>query len=148
VLVAAALSGKLGDSRGRGWVLRRALTVYGAGMLVPFLVTNPWVIAPVVPLVALGGGAVMSLPYAILIPLMPDDEHGALTGFYTLSRGFGIALGPLLAGVAISELKGPFSATQGYQAFWGVSAAAIFASLFFLHKLSGETSDRRRLTRA
>lgn len=135
VLVAAAASGRLGDRRGRLRVLGVALPVYGIGLLVPFLVTSPWVIAAVAPVIGLGGGVVMALPYAILTPLMPEEEHGALTGFYTFSRGIGIALGPLLAGVAVSVLSGVFSSTEGYQAVWGVCAAAILLSLAFVGRL-------------
>jgi hypothetical protein len=48
---------------------------------------------------------------------MPEDEHGALTGFYSLSRGVGITVGPVLAGGLIWLTRdGPFSATQGFQA--------------------------------
>ena len=32
------------------------------------------------PFTALGGGTVMTMAYALLMPLMPDDAHGALTG--------------------------------------------------------------------
>jgi MFS family permease len=71
----------------------------------------------------------MTLPYAMLIPLMPKREHGALTGFYSLSRGIGVMLGPLLAGVAVSLLKGPLSSTHGYAAMWLVCSAAILASI-------------------
>jgi MFS family permease len=135
VLIAAALSGRVGDRRGRLSVLRFALPVYGAGLLVPFLVDDPWVVGIVAPVVGLGGGVVMALPYAVLTPLMPEEDHGALTGFYTFSRGIGIALGPLLAGVAVSVLSGPFAGTQGYQAVWGVCAAAVLLSLVFVRRL-------------
>ena len=50
---------------------------------------------------AFGGGVTMSLPYALLIPMMPRGAHGAVTGLYSVSRGLGTALGPLLGGVAI-----------------------------------------------
>jgi MFS family permease len=77
----------------------------------------------------------MALPYALLIPLMPDDEHGAVTGYYSVSRGLGAWLGPLLAGVAISALRGPFAETDGYQAVWGVCAVAVLLSLLPLRSL-------------
>ena len=38
----------------------------------------------------------MSLPYALLMPMMPRGAHGAVTGLYSLSRGVGTSLGPLL----------------------------------------------------
>jgi MFS family permease len=142
VLAAAALSGKVGDRRGRLNVLRLALPVYGLGLLVPFLVDNPWVVGIVAPVVGLGGGVVMALPYAVLTPLMPEEDHGALTGFYTFSRGIGIALGPLIAGVAISISSGSFSGTEGYQAVWGVCAAAILLSLVFVRRLRRRTKEQ------
>ena len=98
MLVAAPLSGRLGDRVGRMRVMEWALLAWGAGLLVPFLVSSKPVVAAAVPIIALGGGAVMTLPYAVLMPLMHDAEHGMLTGFYSFSRGIGTALGPLLAG--------------------------------------------------
>jgi Na+/melibiose symporter-like transporter len=129
VLLAAPVSGRMADRFGSVAVMRVALPVYGAGLLVPLFIRSPWVLAPVLPVIAFGGGVIMTLPYAMLMPLMPEGEHGALTGFYSLSRGIGVMLGPLLAGVAVSVLKGPLSHTHGYAAMWLVCSAAILASL-------------------
>ena len=93
VLVGALVSGKLGDSLGRARVMRVALVVYGLGLIVPFVSTVPWVVALAAPLVAFGGGVTMSLPYALLMPMMPRGAHGAVTGLYSLSRGVGTSLG-------------------------------------------------------
>jgi MFS family permease len=71
----------------------------------------------------------MTLPYALLMPLMDEDDHGLTTGLYSLSRGIGTALGPLLAGAAIQLLASPLDGTQGYQAMWGVAAVAVLASI-------------------
>ena len=138
VLLAALACGKLADRFGRLRVLRLTLPIYAAGFLVPFLTASKLAIALVMPLVAIGGGVIMALPYAVLSPLMPDGEHGALTGFYSISRGLGTWLGPLLAGRAISLLAGVFTATHGYQAVWGVCALGAALSLLPLRGL-----DRR-----
>jgi MFS family permease len=145
VFIAAAtpISGRLADRFGTVRVMRVALLIYGAGLLVPFIVDNAIVVGAVTPLVGFGGGVVMTLPYALLIPLMGDDDHGLTTGLYSVSRGVGTALGPLLAGVAIGVLDGPFSGTEGYQAMWGVCAAAILLSVPFLTRLRDETSQQR-----
>jgi len=137
VFIAAAtpISGKLADRFGPVPVMRVSLLIYGLGMLVPFLVANKVVVGAITPLVGFGGGVVMTLPYALLIPLMPDDEHGLTTGLYSVSRGIGTALGPLLAGVAIGVLGGVFTKTGGYQAMWGVCAAAILLSIPVLGRL-------------
>jgi MFS family permease len=123
VLVGALVSGKLGDSLGRARVMRGALVVYGLGLMIPFVSTTPWVVALAAPLVAFGGGVTMSLPYALLMPMMPRGAHGAVTGLYSLSRGVGTSLGPLLAGVAIEAAGGDYRWT------WLVCGTAILASI-------------------
>ena len=49
----------------------------------------------------------------------------------------GVAVIVLLAAltVAISALRGPFAATDGYQAVWGVCAVAVLLSLLPLRSL-------------
>jgi MFS family permease len=131
VLFAALASGKLADRFGATSVLRAALPVYGLGMLLPLLFTQKLIVALSIPFTAVGGGVIMALPYAVLIPLMPKDEHGALTGFYSLSRGIGTWLGPLLGGVAISLLG-------GYRGMWVVCSAAVLLSLWPLSRLRRE----------
>ncbi len=135
VLAGAAGSGKFGDRYGRITVLKFVLPFYGIGLLIPFVFTTKLVLAAAIPLFALGGGAIMALPYALLTPLMPEGDHGALTGFYTFSRGIGTALGPLLAGLAITAGQSVFAASHGFQAIWGVCALAILASIPFLDRL-------------
>jgi MFS family permease len=129
VLGGALVSGSFGDRLGRARVMRASLVVYGLGLLVPFLSTVPWVVALSVPLVAFGGGVTMSLPYALLMPMMPRGAHGAVTGLYSLSRGLGVALGPLLAGIAIE------AAGEDYRWMWLVCGAAILLSIVAMRPL-------------
>src|SRR3954466_13538106 len=138
ILAASPVSGKLGDRVGRARVMRVGLWVYGLGMIVPLLTSSPWIVAAVVPFVAFGGGVIMTLPYALLMPLMPGDRHGALSGFYSLSRGIGTALGPLLAGVAIALGRDLFAGTQGFAAMWAVCAAATLASIPLARRLGDD----------
>jgi MFS family permease len=136
ILGAAAASGKLADRYGALRVLQLALPVYGLGFLVPFVFATPLLVAIAIPFIAIGGGVIMALPYAVLMPLMPEDEHGALTGYYSFSRGLGTWLGPLCGGLAITALAGVFADTKGYQAVWGVCAAAVLLSLVPLRALA------------
>ncbi len=129
VLVASPVSGKLADHYGGGRVMTAALAVYGVLLLVPFVTTNIAILVADIPFVAFGGGVIMTLPYALLMPMMPPDEHGALTGFYSVSRGVGVALGPALGGLAIQVMG------SNYQAMWLVCAAAILASIPFMKPL-------------
>jgi MFS family permease len=146
VLVGAAMAGKLGDRLGRIRVMRWGLWIYGLAFAVPLLFTSKAVVAAAAPAIALGGGVVMALPYALLMPLMPADERGALTGFYSVSRGIGITIGPVLAGGLISlTAGGVFEATQGFQAVWAVPCLATLASLPLLGKLECAADDRKEL---
>ncbi len=145
ILIASPVSGKLGDRLGRGRVMHFAMWIYGLGLLVPFLTQDPWILVPVLPAVAFGGAVILTLPYALLIPIMPRGEHGLLTGYYSLSRGLGTMLGPLLAGVAIQLLKGPLHSTQGYSAMWLVCSGGILASIPFLRAFRRSEADRAKL---
>jgi MFS family permease len=146
ILLGAFGSGKLGDRYGRLRIMSYALWAYGIGYTVVIFTTSRPVIGAMIPLIAIGGGTVMTLAYAILMPLMPEDEHGALTGFYSLSRGVGIVAGPIIAGVLIHATRHhPFSATHGFQAMWIVCAAAAFGSLPFVYWMRRHGEDRREL---
>jgi MFS family permease len=135
ILGGAALSGPLADRFGRRRVMRCGVVAFGVPMVVPLVSTSAPIVVPAVVLIAVGGGTLMSLPYALLQPLMPERHHGVLTGFYSASRGVGVALGPLLGGLAISLLAGPFSSTDGYAAVWGVCGIAALASLPVLGRI-------------
>ena len=145
ILISAGISGKLGDKYGRIRVVGIALWAYGLGFLVPALTTSRVLLGAAILFVGVGGGTVMTMAYALLMPLMPEDEHGALTGFYSMSRGIGIVTGPILAGVAIAVFAPVFTGTRGFQAMWFVCAAAALASLPFLHRLRDADRDRREL---
>jgi MFS family permease len=146
ILAGAAVAGKLGDRLGTMRVLRWGLCIYGVGFAVPALLTFEPLVAAAVPAIALGGGVVMALAYAVLMPLMPQDQRGALTGFYSVSRGIGITIGPVAAGALVSVTAGDlFTGTHGFQAVWIVPCLAVVASLPLLGKLAAESEDRREL---
>ena len=50
----------------------------------------------------------MSLPYALLIPMMPRGAHGARRGLYSVSRGLGTRARAVLGGVAIQAAGGDY----------------------------------------
>lgn len=144
ILIAAPISGKLGDRFGKTRVVGVALWLYGIGLLVPFFTQSPYVVLPILPFVAFGGGMILTLPYAILMPLMPDEEHGLITGFYSFSRGIGILLGPALGGLAIMALRSVLPATEGYAAIFLVCGVAILASGAFMGPLQAKETELRR----
>ena len=144
VLAGALASGSLADRFGRVRVMEVGLWIYGAALLVPGLTTTTLAVAASVPFIAFGGGMQMSLPYSILMPLMPADEHGLLTGLYSLSRGIGVMLGPVIAGLAITVMEPLMSSSEGYAAAWLISAAAILASIPILRALQPAVSKASR----
>ena len=106
VLVGAALAGRLAESFGTRRVVRATAVTYGAPMVVPFLFDDPTLLVPMIPVISASAGIMMALPYARRrIPMMPRAGHGLLTGVYSMSRGVGIVLGPLLAAAAIEAQR-------------------------------------------
>lgn len=142
ILLGAVVGGKLGDRWGKIDTMRYGLWLYGLALLVPAFTRWTPALLVAVPVVAFGGGLTMTLPYAILMPIMPEDSHGMMTGFYSLSRGLGVMVGPLLAGLAVQLLGGQFSSTHGYAAVWIVVAAAILLSIPVLGRLRARIPAR------
>lgn len=146
VLAGAVVSGLLADRYGHLRVLRLTLILYGIGLLIPALTTDTLPLVLLAPVAAFGGGTLMTLPYALLMPHMPEGSHGALTGFYSLSRGVGVMLGPLLTGVAVDALAGAgwtFGATEGYAAMWLVCGGTILVSLLFVQRIARAIGNGR-----
>lgn len=143
LLIAAPISGKLGDRIGKTRVVAIAVWPFGLGLLVPLFTQSPFVALPIVPFVAFGGGMILTLPYAILMPLMPEEEHGLITGFYSFSRGVGILLGPLLAGAAITGLRPLLSSTHGYAGMWLVCGVSVLLSAPFLGPIRNREAQLR-----
>lgn len=133
-IVAAPLSGWLADRMGRRRVIAVCVWVYGLGAIVPAL-TQSIAILPVVLLVALAAVALMTLPYALLMGLLPESAHGAGAALFGVSRGIGLLAGPLLAGLAILTLEPVFEGTNGYAALFLVVAVAVLATLPLLRKM-------------
>lgn len=134
VIVAALGGGAIADRFGHRRLMRAALWAYGIGMLVPFFVqSTPALI--VVPFAAFAAGIVMTLPFSMLMSLMPDESRGATSGLFELSRGIGVLLGPAVAGVAIHLLAPVLESTQGYAALFPVAAAGILISIPVFHRL-------------
>lgn len=143
VLGGAVVSGILADRYGQLQVLRITLIVYGIGLLVPAVTTATLPLVLIAPVAAFGGGTLMTLPYALLMPHMPSGSHGALTGFYSLSRGIGTMLGPLLTGIFVDVFAGPFDGTEGYQAMWIVCGGTVLGSLWFVRKMKAVYAARQ-----
>jgi MFS family permease len=139
--VAAPLAGTLADRHGAARVMRLTLAIFGVGLwIAAFTPSLPWLFAEL-PIVGFGGAMALSLPYAILMTMMPPESHGAAAGLFDVSSGVGSLLGPLLTGAAIDLLRPLFEKTDGYAAMWAVLGTASLLSIPFL---KAPQSSRRR----
>ena len=120
-VVAAIVSGPLGDRLGIARVILFSSLVYGTGLVLSGLATtwHAWYL-PVVFGVAIAGGSVMTLAWGLLFTLMPAHERGAIAGLATTTKGLGLIVGPLLAGAAIDLARPAFPETHGYQVVWPI----------------------------
>ncbi|MGI8439244.1 MAG: MFS transporter [Thermoleophilaceae bacterium] len=124
---AAPFSGWSADRFGHARVLKLAILPFGLGLTIPLFTVSAWAL-PLVPIVAFAAVVLITVPYSLLMGLMPPDEHGAASGLFGLSRGVGTLLGPLVTGGAIQLLQPVLPATKGYSALFAVTSAAILLS--------------------
>lgn len=142
-LIAAPVSGKLADRYGARPVMRVAVWGFAVGLIPALVTTNTYFIAAIVP-VAFAAVALMTLPYTLLMTLLPEDtQHGAGASLFGFSRGVGVIMGPLLAGLA-AEFLGKiddvpvvsFAETNGYSAIFGVSMLLLLVSIPLLRRVT------------
>lgn len=136
IAIAAPAAGWVADRWGHVPLLTVSLVVYASGMALPGIWQARWVIGAI-PLVAMGAATVMTLPFSLLMRLLPEHSHGAASGLFGLCRGAGATAGPVLAGVAIVATRPWFADTEGYAAMWLVSSAALALSIPLLRPLRG-----------
>lgn len=130
-MVAGIASGYLADKYGRGRIMRVGLWVYlGGCILGTFLGDIKWAFV-FLPIFGLGGSIVLTLPYAILIRLMPKEHIGQFTGMFSMMRGLANIIAPVIAGGAIDIAVHVVDGGRKYAVIWLVSGIMIAISLFF-----------------
>jgi maltose/moltooligosaccharide transporter len=137
-VIAAFGAGRLADAVGVHQLMRVSIWVYGLGLLVGAGLSSFGSFLIGLPLIALAGAVVMTLPYGILVGMTPPGAEGALSGLFGFSRALGAVLGPIVVGVAIDVLAPVFPATNGYGAMWIAIGAPILLSLPFLNAFRPE----------
>jgi MFS family permease len=140
-VVASAGAGRLGDAVGLHRLMRISLWVYGIGLLVGAALSSlgPFLVG--LPVIALAGAVVMTLPYGLLVGMTPPGAEGALSGLFGFSRALGAIAGPIAVGLAIDLLGPYFPGTNGYGAMWVAIGVPILLSLPFL---AGMTAEEQR----
>jgi MFS family permease len=146
-MLAAIVSGRLGDRFGLGRVIFGASLVYGAGLFLAVL-AHRWhwwyygLIAPV----AVAGGTVMTLAWGLLFKLMPPRERGAISGLAIMTKGVGLLIGPLAVGAVIDIFRPVLEATDGYAAMWPAVAIPVLAVtpiVWFLAEAEDRAATRK-----
>ena len=135
-VIAALLSGRLGDQFGIARVIFFASFVYGGGFLVGGLAQkwHPWYLGLILP-VAIAGGTVMTLAWGLLYKIVPAEHRGAVSGLATTTKGVGLLVGAPAAGGAIDLARPYFPATEGYQVLWPICGLPILAAIPLLVRL-------------
>jgi maltose/moltooligosaccharide transporter len=133
-LVAGVLSGYLADKFGRSLIMRVGLWVYLLGSVVAVLMGSvKWAFVSL-PFFGLGGAIVMTLPYAILMRMMPKGQIGGFTAMFSMVRGLANVIAPLLAGGAVDVTRHLVNGTRydgrEYAAIWAVCGVMLIISLF------------------
>jgi MFS family permease len=135
-VIAALLAGPIGDRFGLARTMLIAGTIYGCGLVGGGFgeTWHDWYL-PVILVVAIAGGLVMTLAWGLLFKLMPIGDRGAVAGLATWTKGAGLLIGPLLAGAAIDILAPYLEATQGYQVVWPIAGIPVLLVLPLLVRL-------------
>ena len=87
--------------------------------------------------VAIFAGAVMTLAWGLLFKLMPSEDRGAIAGLATTTKGIGLIVGTLLAGILIDVLQPYLPETDGYQVLWPILAVPILLAVPLVASLIG-----------
>lgn len=141
--LAAAVLGPFADRLGVGRVILVASVVYGTGLASAGFVSSwhSWYYVPVL-LIAVAGGAVMALAWALLLKVMPGHDQGSISGLALTTRGIGLLAGPPLVGVAIDLFAPVLPSTDGYAIMWPAVALPVLAVIPIVTRLA---RDERRL---
>lgn len=128
-IVGGVASGFLADRYGRFRVMWGGLFVYGVGCIIGIFVHDVrWAIV-LLPLFGAGGAAVLTLPYTIMMALMPPGRLGQFTGLYSLSRGLATVMAPLFVGMLIDMLSPYLPESRGYSVIWPIAAIMVGVSM-------------------
>jgi MFS family permease len=134
-IVGAPIASRLADRFGIVTVMTWAAAVYGLALCVGVIPTTADPMLIVLPVGALAGAILMTLPQALAFMLAPEASQGAAAGLVDFSRGVGVVLGPVLVGAAVSGFASTLSATKGYAVMWPAIGIPVLLSLLVLRRI-------------
>jgi MFS family permease len=135
-IIGAPIASRLAERVGIVPVMMWSAGVYGVVLCLCVIPTTPGPLLIILPVGALAGAMLMTLPQALAFTLAPGASQGAAAGLVDFSRGIGVVLGPVLGGAAIGASASFLSSTQGYAIMWPTIGVPVLLSLLFLRKLT------------
>ncbi|HVV31013.1 MAG TPA: MFS transporter [Mycobacteriales bacterium] len=141
-VVGAPIAGQLADKFGMVPVMAGSAAVFGTGLTLGVI---PTTLAPgliLLPLTALAGSILLTLPQALAFVVAPEGSEGAAAGLVDFSRGIGVVLGPVLVGVAVGNCANLLPATHGYAAMWPVIGIPVLLSVVLMPALHRYATTR------
>ena len=145
-VVAGLGGGYVADRFGRARVMRIGLWIYlGGAILAMFMDSVNWAYAAL-PVFGLGGAVVLTLPFGILMGIMPKENVGGFTAMFSMVRGLANVVAPLLAGWATDAARSvlvntEYSLDRRWAAIWVVCALMIAISLFLFRGTGKEKAE-------
>jgi MFS family permease len=147
-IVGAPLAGWLADRYGLLRVLRLSSLVYGTGLVIGVV---PDTLPPLLiglPVIALAGAIVLTLPQALAFTLAPVGSEGAAAGIQDFSRGLGVVLGPVAVGAAVGISQPVFGSTHGYAGMWPVIGLPVLLAAILLRPLQATMAEGTSASRS
>jgi MFS family permease len=136
-IIGAPLASRLAERIGIVKVMMWSAAVYGTVLCLGVIPTTVKPMGIILPVGAIAGAMLMTLPQALAFLLAPGASQGAAAGLVDFSRGVGVVLGPVLVGAAVAASATFLSSTSGYAIMWPTIGLPVLISLFFLRKFQG-----------
>jgi MFS family permease len=131
-IVGAPIASRLSDRYGIVAVMKWSAAAYGIVLCLGVIPTTATPMAIILPVGALAGAILMTLPQALAFTLAPEAGQGAAAGLVDFSRGVGVVLGPFVVGAAIANSTSWLSSTHGYAIMWPTIGVPVLLSLILL----------------
>jgi MFS family permease len=133
-VVGAPIAGRLSDRYGLVPVMSWSAAAYGTALCLGAIPTTADPMTIILPVGALAGAILMTLPQALAFTIAPDAGQGAAAGLVDFSRGVGVVLGPVVVGAAVANSGSLFAATNGYAIMWPTIGIPVLLSLLLLRR--------------
>jgi MFS family permease len=139
-VIGAPIAGRLADRFSILTVMVWSAAIYGTVLCLCVIPTTVKPMLILLPIGAIAGAILMTLPQALAFTLAPENSQGAAAGLVDFSRGIGLVLGPTLVGAAIGASAHFLSSTHGYAIMFPSIGLPVLLSIPLLRLLKAPGS--------